>query len=286
MNAKQFAAARKGIVEHFGKDVAEGKESKEYLAAIAPLAKYAKMDKSRITASITADWIAANPDWKAARDMKAKLKKLITPAQPTNSEHAVFQDAERRTCIRISVDRKYTRYIPMSTSLSIEKSTHMEFEKRYTHHMKDYPVKQAAQMYLGANWLEVSPEAKRHLEFIISGKFKDAVQPTNFEEKESIMATKPETKKAPAKSTKVAAPKPAAKATKVAAPKAAKEPKVAGPDNRKITVLVTENPKRGGAAERFDLYKKNNTVDKYVAAGGKREDIAWDVKKGFISVAE
>lgn len=274
MNAKQFAAERKAVIEKFGKDVAEGKESKEYLAAIAPLAKYAKMDKSRITASITGDWIAANPTWKAP----SKAAKKVEPAP----DHAVFQDAERRTCIRISVDRKFIRYIPMGTNLCVQKSTHMEFEKRYTQHMKDYPVKQAAQMYLGANWLEVSPEAKRHLEFMISGKFKDAVQPLNFKDKEFIMATKPTTKPA---TKKVAAPKPAAKAsTKVAAPaKAAKEPKVAGPDNRKIAVLVDENPKRGGAAERFDLYKKNNTVDKYVAAGGKREDIAWDVKKGFIS---
>jgi hypothetical protein len=277
MNAKQFAAARKGIIEHFGKDVAEGKETKEYLSAIAPLAKYAKMDKSRITASITADWIAANPDWKAA------AKKVVALPQPANPDHAVFCDAERRTCIRVSVDRKFIRYIPMDTSLHVAKATHMEFEQRYTNHMKDYPVKQAAQMYLGANWLEASPEAKRHLEFLISGKFKDAVKPLNFEDKESIMATgKPAVKAA----KKVAAPKPAAKAAKVSAPKAAaKEAKVAGPDNRKITVLVGENPKRGSAAERFDLYKKNATVDKYVAAGGKKEDIGWDVKKGFISVA-
>jgi len=56
-------------------------------------------------------------------------------------------------------------------------------------------------------------------------------------------------------------------------------------DTRKITLLTKENPKRGTAFERFALYKNNMTVDQYIAAGGKKADIAWDVKQGFIKVA-
>jgi hypothetical protein len=52
----------------------------------------------------------------------------------------------------------------------------------------------------------------------------------------------------------------------------------------KITVLVGGNPKRGTAAARFDLYAKNNTVEKYLAAGGQIADLRWDSKQNFIKV--
>lgn len=65
----------------------------------------------------------------------------------------------------------------------------------------------------------------------------------------------------------------------------------------KIKVLVTENPKKRAAAERFNLYKTGMTVKGYIDAvtkagtGNSTEaeqqalrDIAWDVKQGFISI--
>ncbi len=53
---------------------------------------------------------------------------------------------------------------------------------------------------------------------------------------------------------------------------------------RKITILVEGNPKRGTAAERYNLYKNNMTVGKYIELGGQLRDVTWDVKQGWISV--
>lgn len=55
----------------------------------------------------------------------------------------------------------------------------------------------------------------------------------------------------------------------------------------KITVTATENPKRAGSAShtRFMLYRNGMMVEEYVAAGGRRADILWDMWRGFISLA-
>lgn len=83
---------------------------------------------------------------------------------------------------------------------------------------------------------------------------------------------------------KAATVKPVAvKAEKPAAAKPAKAAKDLS--TQKITLLTKENPKRGGAATRFSLYKSGMTVADYVAAGGKVQDVAWDSKKGYIKVA-
>lgn len=52
---------------------------------------------------------------------------------------------------------------------------------------------------------------------------------------------------------------------------------------RKITILVEGNPKRGTAAERYNLYKNGMTVGKYIELGGQLRDVTWDVKQGWIS---
>lgn len=52
-----------------------------------------------------------------------------------------------------------------------------------------------------------------------------------------------------------------------------------------ITILHKgENPKRGTAAERYDLYRSGMTVAAYIAAGGQRRDVVWDQKMGWIKV--
>ena len=53
-----------------------------------------------------------------------------------------------------------------------------------------------------------------------------------------------------------------------------------------ITLLVTENPKREGAAgrQRFALYRTGMTVQDYLDKGGKRSDIRRDSRKGFIKL--
>jgi outer membrane biosynthesis protein TonB len=90
--------------------------------------------------------------------------------------------------------------------------------------------------------------------------------------------------KAPAKKVADAKPTPAKKAAKPEA--AAKKPGRAPNhgDDAKIKVLVKDNPKRGSAAERFALYKNGMTVGEYIDAGGKRPDISWDSKQGWIQV--
>jgi hypothetical protein len=64
---------------------------------------------------------------------------------------------------------------------------------------------------------------------------------------------------------------------------------------QKITVLAKDKvPKRGDAAKRFGLYKDGMTVTEYielshkntgVSKAGAREDIRWDVVKGFIKLS-
>lgn len=52
-----------------------------------------------------------------------------------------------------------------------------------------------------------------------------------------------------------------------------------------ITALVADNPKRGTCAERFALYfQKGMTVGKFLAAGGQKRDLAWDVRHEFIKI--
>lgn len=53
--------------------------------------------------------------------------------------------------------------------------------------------------------------------------------------------------------------------------------------DQKIKVL-TSNPKRGASAKRFELYRNGMTVGQYVAAGGKRADIMWDMWRQFITL--
>jgi hypothetical protein len=90
---------------------------------------------------------------------------------------------------------------------------------------------------------------------------------------------KKSTKKVPA--TKVAAKVPA---TTASVP--------TSDDNRKIKVLVSENPKRGKSRDRFALHRTGSTVAKYVARSVKAgnaaslalADIRWDVAKKLIAV--
>lgn len=57
-------------------------------------------------------------------------------------------------------------------------------------------------------------------------------------------------------------------------------------DNDLIATVVDENPKKVGSAahERFSLYKKGMKVGEYLAAGGNRADLAWDVEHKYITI--
>ena len=60
------------------------------------------------------------------------------------------------------------------------------------------------------------------------------------------------------------------------------------PEDAKLTLKVTENPKKAGSKsrERFELYSKAETVGDFLAAGGTYQDVAYDIGRGFIAVGK
>lgn len=54
----------------------------------------------------------------------------------------------------------------------------------------------------------------------------------------------------------------------------------------KLTLIVTDNPKRGKSKARYDFYKKAKTVGEYIKLGGVRADITWDYERQFIGFAK
>lgn len=59
-------------------------------------------------------------------------------------------------------------------------------------------------------------------------------------------------------------------------------------DDMVITVIVAANPKRPGKKnwDRFQLYYTHKTVGEFIAAGGHRGDLKWDVERKFITVTK
>ena len=55
-------------------------------------------------------------------------------------------------------------------------------------------------------------------------------------------------------------------------------------NNHTITKLTEENPKRGTAKARYDLYKDGMTVQEYIEAGGLTRDLKADLKLGHIKL--
>ena len=54
-----------------------------------------------------------------------------------------------------------------------------------------------------------------------------------------------------------------------------------------VITVVAANPKSGASRARYALYGTpgaTTTVAAYIAAGGRRADIAWDAARGFITV--
>lgn len=218
---------------------------------------------------------------------------------------AVLQDENRHTCIAVSENRRGVQIIRMSaTVIEVTTMARAAFEREYTP-LTTYPVQRAAECYLFTDagiHPEITPEARAHLEriagpaFVRDGPIIDAPKPTTKEPdtmSEKTTAAPAKRKKAdaptaaPAKKTAAPAKKAAAPAKKAAAAAESSGGRGRAPnfgDDSKIKVLVKENPKRAAAAERFNLYKNGMTVGEYVAAGGKRADVNWDVKQGFIEV--
>lgn len=58
------------------------------------------------------------------------------------------------------------------------------------------------------------------------------------------------------------------------------------PEDAKITLNVTENPKKEGSKSRarFEHYFGSETVGDYLAKGGTYQDIAYDIGRGFVTI--
>jgi hypothetical protein len=88
--------------------------------------------------------------------------------------------------------------------------------------------------------------------------------------------------------TKKKSGKKAAKVTKKAVKKqgagTGRKSKYAG---KKITKLTKENPRRPGSAghKSFALISNGMTYEQYIAKGGRRTDLEWDVKHKHVKVA-
>jgi hypothetical protein len=57
---------------------------------------------------------------------------------------------------------------------------------------------------------------------------------------------------------------------------------------KRIIKLVKENPRREGTVgfKSFRLIKSGMTYDQYIKAGGRRQDLAFDIAKKYVRVAK
>jgi nucleoid-associated protein YgaU len=189
------------------------------------------------------------------------------------SDYGIFSDHERHTAIRVQGDDKWTRFIPMHSSiLEVQKMETSKFARQYKP-LVGYPLKRAAAKYLHRAELQnVTSQAREHLKRILDTE-EDETPCFTQPQEEEIMATKKDAAPAAAKK---AAPAPVAKkatpVTPAPAKKAAKAveaaPKAAGrgrprDDNAVYKIGNTESVKRGFLAE-------------FVAAGTKLGEFTRD----------
>ena len=121
--------------------------------------------------------------------------------------------------------------------------------------------------------VEIVPEQLRQDTLAIQQAAMEEARPNQPEEESDMAAAKKGARKAAPKTKTDKAP---AKARGFA-------------DDAVITVKAKENPRRGAAAERFNLYKDGMTVAQYSKKfeGGRSEALVhlrWDVKHGHITV--
>lgn len=82
--------------------------------------------------------------------------------------YRLFRDHNRHHCICVSVERKYTYFIPMEAAeVRVAQMAHEEFAHTYEP-VEEYPVRRAAEIFLAAPNKEVAPKAREHLEAILA----------------------------------------------------------------------------------------------------------------------
>lgn len=195
------------------------------------------------------------------------------------NQYMVMSDHNGRTCLRVEVGQKFTSYISHEKrDVNLRRLTNAEFDRRFVWEWHEQtPEGFAAAMFRLPNLgVIVTRRARAHL--------------TLFH-KEPVMAAPTPVKTAAAEAAKPKAnpaPKPAADPKEPKAPKAEGEATTRGKriENRKIKVLVKDNPKRPSSAsfQRFELYKTCKTTDEFLAAGGYSADLRYDVEHEFIEL--
>lgn len=211
---------------------------------------------------------------------------------------AVYHRAgQSYTCITTKQDAKFVHFIPMET-LKLTKTELREFQAEWEEY-SDYPVRRAAELYLGAGeFREIGPKELAHLEAIRDGSPSYNLDEPQPKPKEPQMATIAKKQPAATKGAGKAAAPAKQPAKQPAAPKAHKAEKAEGAGRgrksaidpaTKLTLLVKDNPKREGSGgyERFQaayIDSKAKTVQAALDAGATLADIAYDVKKEFIKL--
>jgi len=143
----------------------------------------------------------------------------------------------------------------------------------YNHHNSAQPVKKFTDRATAAKRIFTLAQAKAELVQV------QKETPVMTEAKETVAKTVENLKKA-----KAAAPK------KEKAVKAEKEPRKSEYAGVKIFPAegLTENPRREGGfgykAMAFILANPGVSYEDFVAAGGRRQDLAWDLAKGNVTI--
>lgn len=186
----------------------------------------------------------------------------------TSPQFAVYWDYGRHTCIRVGERNGSVLLIPMEASeVRVVRMAEREFVSTYTP-VPEYPVKRAAEIYLGAPGKTVDAQARDLLRRILADpsldydRSKFSVLPIHQPLKESTMATK-KTAAAAAEDSKpvkktAAATKATAQPTAKAA-KAEKPTKSAKEDNATYTVADASSVKRGFIADYVAAAQKLGT---------------------------
>lgn len=78
------------------------------------------------------------------------------------------------------------------------------------------------------------------------------------------------------------------RASKKAASKKVGGGRVSAFSGKKITKLAKDNPRRQGTAghKSFSLINNGMTYEQYVAAGGRRQDLAFDLAHKYVSLSK
>ncbi len=213
------------------------------MAAVRSRAAVTKANFAAVTKAMEVAEIIPAPVVRDRRDRRNNRAPEVAAA--IRPDYAVYQDEQRHTCIRVGMDRSGVQFIAMAGTLDVCELPHYDFEQRYARAL-DYPVKQAAKMYLESTHLAISEIAKQHLDYLCGNTFTDPVTVVNYQHKESIMTPEAEMKAAakaagkPAATTKAPAKKAEAKPASRPAQKEAAAKKFAGPAAKTAPAKATK----------------------------------------------